>query len=304
MEENMYGNFFKLEKRVLDSVEKSDLIKIRDILSSITDSTLVSGVGGSHVVSEYLAKILSKKNNIICSNVESRSLKYMNLNNYKNIISCSYSGNNLGVDLCFDNDLNKYLLSKNEREGVTNINYVVDDVEHSFISLSSTLIPMTILLLYYLNNGTNVIKEILSSKINFNVNNKLIYEILSGYETSSAHKFLESALVESGIGIPIVHDKYDYCHGRSTLNYHHNNNIVFFNTQSELDKLYEIELNKHYESVIKIDKKYDDDIINDYYLTYISMLLTKEIAHIQNKDLSSVNYSSIVKKLYRFKGDV
>lgn len=304
MRENMYDNFSKLEKRVLDSVEKSDLIKIRDILSSITNPTLVSGVGGSYVVSEYLSKILSKKNNIICNNIESRSLKYINLNKYKNIISCSYSGNNLGVDLSFDNNLNKYLLSKNKREGVTNINYVVDDVEHSFISLSSTLIPMTMALLYYLDDDINLIKDILLSKIDFNINNKLVYEILSGYETSTAHTFLESTLVESGIGIPIVHDKYDYCHGRSTLNYHHNNNIIFFNTQSNLDRLFDLELNKYYESVIKIDKKYDDDIINDYYLTYICMLLTKEIASIQNKDLSNVNYSGIVKKLYRYKGEV
>ena len=181
---------------------------------------------------------------------------------------------------------------------------MVDDVEHSFISLSSTLIPMTMALLYYLDDDINLIKDILLSKIDFNINNKLVYEILSGYETSTAHTFLESTLVESGIGIPIVHDKYDYCHGRSTLNYHHNNNIIFFNTQSNLDRLFDLELNKYYESVIKIDKKYDDDIINDYYLTYICMLLTKEIASIQNKDLSNVNYSGIVKKLYRYKGEV
>ena len=144
----------------------------------------------------------------------------------------------------------------------------------------------------------------MSSKIEFNINDKIIYEILSGYETSSAHIFLDSTLVESGIGIPIVHDKYDYCHGRTTLNYHRNNNIIFFNTNSKLDELFSNQLFNYYENIIKIDRKYDDDIVNDYYLTYICMRLCKQIAEKQNKDLSNVNYSDLCKKLYYYKGDM
>ena len=47
-----------------------------------------------------------------------------------------------------------------------------------------------------------------------------------------------------------------------------------------------------------------DDIVNDFYLTYMCMLLTKEIAHMKNKDLSIVDYLQVVKKLYRFKGEM
>lgn len=304
MKENMYDNFTKLPDRVIDSLLKTDLIKIKNILSSIDKPTLVSGVGGSSVVSLFLSKVLSAKNNIICENVTSRDLKYKNLKCYKNIISCSYSGDNFGVETSFDNNLNKYLLSKNQKKGVTNIQYSTADTEHSFISLSSTLIPMTISLAYYLDNDLFTIKEILKTSKKFSPKERDIYEILSGYETNVASKFIESTFTESGIGIPIVHDKYDYCHGRSTLSYNYNNNLILFNTNSKLDNLYENILKDYYKDIIKFDKKYEDNIINDYYFTYLSMFLCKEIAEQKQKDLSLVDYSPLVKKLYYYKGDM
>lgn len=303
MREDMNYNFSKLQSRVYDSLLKTDLNKIKNILSSIKDETLVSGVGGSNVVSNFCAKVLSKKNNIICDAVTPRDLLYKNISCYRNIISCSYSGNNFGVNVSFNNNLEKYLFSKKIKDGVENINYKVTDDEHSFISLSSTLIPMTILLLYY-SNDMNLITSILSSNIKFELNSFNIYEVLSGYETTTVAKFIESTMTESGIGIPIIHDKYDYCHGRSTLGFNSSNNMIFFDSFNELDNIYRNELSKYYQNVLRIEKKFDDDIVNDYYFTYISMILCKEIALKQNKDLSIVNYSPLVKKLYYFKGEM
>lgn len=302
MKPSMEENFMHLETRVLDSLEKSDLTKIKNILSSIKEPTLVSGVGGSSVVSLFLSKVLNTKNNIICENVTARDLIYRNLSSFKNIISCSYSGNNFGVTTSFDNSLNKYLLSRNLVPGVTNINYHNTDIEKSFISLASTLIPMSIVLSYYLDNDITIIKEILNSTYEFNFNNSKVYEVLSGYDTSAASKFIESTLTESGIAIPIVHDKYDYCHGRSTLSFHNDNNLIFLNTNCELDKLYDSILPTYYNSIIYLNKKYDDDIVNDYYFTYLSMYLCKLIAESNKQDLSIVSYSPLVKKLYPFKG--
>ena len=304
MKENMYDNFEKLQNRVLDSLSKTDLTKVRQILSSINSPTLSSGVGGSSVVSLFLSKVLSKKNNIICDNLTPRDFIYKSLNCYQNVISCSYSGNNFGVDTSLNNNLKKYLFSRNTRNDVTNINYHITDVENSFISLSSTLIPMTILLSYYLDNDLSIIKEILDYDYKFNFNDTYIYEILSGYETSTSHTFIESTMVESGIGIPIIHDKYDFCHGRNTFNSCFPCNLIFFNCNKELDKLYESILDKYYNSIIKINKRFDDDIINDYYFTYVSMFLCKYIAEKKNKDLSNVSYSPLAKKLYYYKGEM
>lgn len=163
---------------------------------------------------------------------------------------------------------------------------------------------MTILLLYYTNNNISIVEEILSKDITFDINDNIIYEVLCGYETISASKFIESTMVESGIGIPILHDKYNYCHGRTTLSKHNHHNLIHFNNNTELDKLYINLLNDYYDNIILINKEYDDPIINDYYCTYISMLLCKQIAIKQNKDLAIVDYSPVAKKKYIYKGDM
>lgn len=300
----MEENFDLLSKRIIDSLNKSDLEKINYTLKNINLPTLCTGVGGSSVVSTYMSKILNCKNNIIALSLEPRDLNYINLVNYKNVICASYSGKNYGVDLSFNNDLNKYLLSTNALEGIHNITYNSDDREHSFISLASTLIPMAILLNYYLNNDFNQIIEILKDNQISEIMANDVFEIMSGYETSTASKYLESTLVESAIAIPIVHDKYSYCHGRSTTSYSNNHSVIYFNGNTEFDKMIINELQKYYKELIKIDYKYKDNIINDFYLTYKSMLLSKKIAQLNNKDLSDVDYSPIVKKLYYFKGEI
>jgi hypothetical protein len=43
-------------------------------------------------------------------------------------------------------------------------------------------------------------------------------------------------MVEAGIGIPIVHDKYSYCHGRSTLGVNYNGIAVYYNRNTEFDR--------------------------------------------------------------------
>ena len=304
MKDNMDKNFNLLVERVIDSLDKYELEKINYYLKNIKTPTLCSGVGGSSVVSNFMSKVLNKKNNIITSNIEPRDMNYLNLNNYDNIICSSYSGKNYGVDISFNNNLNKYLFSTNSIDGVNNIVYSSENKEHSFISLAATLIPMTILLNYYLDNDKRIISNILEDTNIPNIEKNNIFEIMSGYETSTAHTYLESTLVESGVAIPIVHDKYSYCHGRSTIGKDGNNSLVYFNGNTELDKVMLNELDKYYKEIINIDYKYDDKVVNDFYLTYKSFLLTYLLAQKTNKDLSIVDYSPVVKKLYKYNGNM
>ena len=304
MEKNMRDNFSKLNKRVMDSLYDTDLDKINYELGKIQSPTLVTGVGGSSVVSEYASKIIGVKNNIITRNTEPRDMKYMNIKPYSNVLSCSYSGNNYGVELSFLNDLKHYLLSSksNEKEGITNLTYTCNDKEHSFISLAATLIPCSILLNYYLDNNKEFIIDNLDSyDFNFDVNCDA-YEIFSGIDTSTASKYLESTMMESGIGIPVVHDKYAYCHGRSTISTVNNNIAIYFNSNTELDKLLLSELPKYYKDVIVVD--YNPNLIDEYFLLVKCLYLTKYIAENKNKDLSGVDYNPIVKKLYKYNGEV
>ena len=303
MEKNMNENFKKLERRVIDCLYNTDLKRINYELSNIDGPTLVSGVGGSSVVSEYASKILSIKNKIITRNTEPRDFKYLNTSLYNNVLACSYSGNNYGVELAFLNNLHHYLLASqpNIKEGIINLNYNCSDKEKSFISLSSTLIPCSILLNYFYGNDIGRVIDLLD-QYDFDFDTECdAYEIFSGYDTSTLSKYLESTMIESGIAIPIVHDKYSYCHGRSTLSTVSNNNAIFFDSGSELDKLLIDEIRQYYKEVIII-KNYN--LTSEFSNLMKCMYLTKYIAESKNKDLSGVDYNPIVKKLYKYNGQV
>ena len=277
MEKNMKVNFKYLKERVIDSLEHTDLEFIRHELSKINEPTIFSGVGGSSVVSEFGSKVMNKKNGIISINSEPRDFIYRNNNPFRNVIACSYSGNNYGVKLSFLNELKKYLLSKNtfEDKDVTYLKYdTTIDSERSFISLGATLIPVSIIMDYYLNGkDKDLVDSIQEQDFNFEIESD-IYEIYTGQDTSTASKYLESTITESGIGIPIVQDKYSYCHGRSTLNMNYKGVAIYFNRNTEFDRIMLEELKKYYKTIIIIDSKFEDDILDDYQMLIQSMYLT------------------------------
>ncbi len=302
MEKNMRENFEKLKRRVFDSLYDSDLEYINYEMSNIDKPTLVSGVGGSSVVALYGSKILDEKNNIITRCVEPRDFNYLNLDLYQNVLACSFSGNNYGVELAFNNDLNHYLLASKGSDFATNLTYNVSDKEKSFISLAATLIPCSILLNYYLDGDKERIIDLIDNySYDFDTSCD-IYEIFTGSDTLTASKYLESTMVESGIGIPIIHDKYSYCHGRSTTVYVNDSIAIYFDTGSELDKLLLSEIPKYYKDVVRIDS--NSSLIGDYSDLIKCMYLTKYIAECKSKDLSGVDYNPIVKKLYKYNGEV
>lgn len=306
MEKNMQINFQFLKERVIDSLDKTDLEYIRYELIKLKEPTIFSGVGGSSVVSEFGSKVINSKNNIISISSEPRDFIYRN-NNFKNVVSCSYGGNNYGVELSFLQNLKKYLLSNNsfDDDNVTYLKYnTTIDKERSFISLGATLIPVSILMSYYLDGKNDeILSSIHESSFDFEIENN-IYEIFTGYDTSVASKYLESTMVEAGIGIPIIHDKYSYCHGRSTFGINYNSNVIYFDRKTEFDKMMLEELKKYYKEIIVIESKHKDQILDDYNMLIASMYLTKYIAQKQNKDLSKVEYSPLVKKLYKYNGDI
>ncbi|MBQ2872409.1 MAG: hypothetical protein IJE89_00200 [Bacilli bacterium] len=307
MEKNMQVNFKFLKERIVDSLNHSDLDFIRTELSKLEEPTIFSGVGGSSVVSEFGAKVINRKNRIISTSSEPRDFIYRNNNAFRNVVACSYSGNNYGVELSFLKELRKYLLSNNsfEDSNVTYLKYnTTIDKERSFISLGATLIPVSILMDYYLNGKNSLMLDCIEeTSFNFDLGSG-IYEIFSGYDTSVSSKYLESTIVESGIGIPIVHDKYSYCHGRSTLGINYNGIAIYYNRNTEFDKMMLEELKRYYKTIIIIDSKFEDGILDDYQMLVQSMYLTKYIAERMSKDLSKVEYSPIVKKLYRYNGQI
>ena len=303
MEKNMQVNFEFLKERVVDSLDNTDLEFIRNELSKLSEPTLFSGVGGSSIVSEFGAKVINAKNRIVSVNSEPRDFLYRNNGAFRNVIACSYSGNNYGVELSFLKSMRKYLLSNNsfDDNDITYLKYSTSlDKERSFISLGATLIPVSILMDYYLNGQDILMLDCIGESLfNFDLESD-VYEIFSGYDTSTASKYLESTMVESGIGIPMVHDKYSYCHGRSTFGINYNAVAIYFNRNTKFDKMMLEELKKYYSRIVTIDSKFEDQILDDYQMLIQSMYLTKYIAEKKSKDLSKVEYSPIVKKIYRY----
>ena len=306
-QKNMQVNFELLKERVVDSLNNTDLDFIRNELSKLNEPTLFSGVGGSSVVSEFGAKVVNNKNGIVSVNSEPRDFLYRNNSAFRNVVACSYSGNNYGVELSFLKNLRKYLLSNNsfDDNDITYLKYSTTiDKERSFISLGATLIPTSILMDYYLNGKNSLMLDCIEeTSFDFDLGSD-VYEIFSGYDTSTASKYLESTMVESGIGIPIVHDKYSYCHGRSTLGINYNGIAIYYNRNTEFDRMMLEELKQYYSKIVTIDSKFEDQILDDYQMLIQSMYLTKYIAEKKNIDLSDVKYCPIVKKLYKYKGKI
>lgn len=304
----MSYNFEILKERVFDTLNLTDVSKE---LKKIKGPTICVGSGGSHVVATFASTILNAKNNCPTKALEPRDALYENLENYKNIFVCSYSGNNHGVNILKELDAKKYLLTYGEE---TDDNFKKlkcnssINKEMSFISLGATLMPMSVLLSYYLDkNCTNLINSLInySQNLSFNLNDyTLPYDVISGNDTLTAEKYLDSTFVESGLGNLITHKKYDYCHGRSTLAYTEKRNLIYLIAKrNELDDLLLESLKDRYKNIIILESSFNDIVIDNYNLTIQSMYLTKALAQAKNIDLSIVNYDKpLCKVLYKYTG--
>lgn len=303
----MFEDIKNLYDDILSATSACD--ECLNTLKSISGSTICVGVGGSKVVAKYAEKVLAKKNKMIAITMEPHSFTHYDYSLYENIFIVSHSGKNYGVKACLDNTLNRYLLStrKSNIKDETIINYEMPN-RHSFISISDTIIPMAILLKYYLGNKFNRTLDKVFASIDKtisleNTNNINVY---TGFDSEAASFFLESTLIESGLNIPIINYKYDYCHGRSTINKKHNNEAIFLGyANTELDKTLLRVLNKSMQKIIVLKKISKDDIINDFYFTLASVYLTANLAKNKKIDLKKIDYDhDLVKELYYFKGSM
>lgn len=313
----MKDNFDLLFKRVEDTITKSDLQKIKQQLNSIKGNTIIVGVGGSSVVSEFASKVLKTGGITLCKS--SRDLNHESLEMFDNILITSYSGKGYVVENALNKNKKVYLLTNGDivYDNVEVIKYETSiEKEESFIALAATLMPISILyyydapnrppaFIYNIRQMFNKIKYDIECG-NFNIKWNNVYEIMGGNEYSTAMKYLETTMIESGIGIPIIHDKYDYCHGRSTISYKNNNVLIYFDSDTELDKFLLKHLKQYYTEIIKIENKYNYsyNIDNDYYALIKSMYLTKMLAENKEQDLSKVDHSPLVYKLYNYRGEM
>lgn len=301
-------NYDKIKERIIYSLQNSDTTRICNYLSSIKENTLCLGIGGSNATAIFASKILQVKNQCNTKCIDACDLKYYN-SLYDNIFLVSHSARNYGIVNALNSRIqNKYLLSTRET-AINNevlLTYIEEDKEKSFISLANTFIPMTILLNYYMGDCLKFVTDELNSKSKIDVIPCSNIEIITDFGSITASKFLETSIIEAGLATCVVHSKYNYCHGRTTLiNNTRNSTLIYFNTtNSKLDKTILENVSDLYNQVIILESKYNDPILDDFSLSIKSMYLLKEIAKKNNLDLSKVNYAKVVKYLYHFKGDM
>lgn len=303
---NEYIN--SLEENIMESTKNIDDI-IKE-LKEIKGNLLSVGSGGSRVVAEYASEVLSKKNKLLVKTIDPRDLEYIDKDLFDSIFISSYSGSNYGVKRSLENDLQKYLLT-NRKTSINDEKVLHYDMlkEHSFISLNATVVPMAILLKYYLENDfdetiKNVFEHI--DKEAFLTFNRDFLNIFSGIDTCACASFIDSTLTESGIAVPLIHEKYSYCHGRTTINKNKDASAIYLGDKNtDLDIALKEVLEEQMSSLYVLEDQFNDSVINDFYLTIQSIYLLKNIAESKGVDLSSIDYDkSAVKKLYYFKGSM
>ncbi len=311
--ERTKGNFEMLPKRQF-YLEAKNL----EILEELKEACLCIGSGGSSAAGYYASKVLESTNGIISEFMYPRDVLYKkSLLLFKNILSIIYSNNNHGINEALkyarNQGLNTYIVTANsECDSNSKLITYTDSFEreHSFISLASTFEPMEVMFRYYFGRfADEVVEEIyakaLEQKIDLNFNEMLPIEIMSGDNTYTAAKILNSTIVEAGLGIPVVHEKDNYRHGCSTLAHHFKQNILIYllnGDKTELDNILLNEVSSSYRQVILLESNINDKLAGEFDLAIKSMSLCKLITESQNKGLSKVDYNPIVKKLYKYNG--
>lgn len=309
--------FTRLEQRLLDANESIDSERNYQVLDSVIEPNISIGSGGSYPAAIFGSKVLTDKG-IISLNMTPRDAIY-NIKGINNLICYSWSGTSYGIIKAMDSYPKSIVVHGNEKvlhEQEVRLHYDGMDKEHSFISEATTLIPMGELLKYYLQEKgiderkylDSIIKETFNNtELNYNVDSS-VFEIMTGDNTNTAAHILESTMLESGIGIPILHEKYDYCHGRSvtsSTNRGKHTLIYLINQETELDKLLLDLIPHNYKNVIILKSGTNEKLVGEYILSLKSVLLCNYISRIKGMGLSQVEYDpSVVKKAYCYKGEL
>ena len=331
-------NFSKLEERIM-AINDPLIGKFNNVrkmlykLAIENKPTLIIATGGSKVIAYYLKLIIERLGftKIICEVIEPRDYFYKkNRESFSNLIAISASGSTNGIKEALTTFKGqRYLICENDKNAdyeVISWGNELYEREKSFISLATSLGPITLLLV----GATSLNKEIDSNEIK-KINDKIkellirsankidglqidfkdtsLIQIMSGYETIASASVLESNLVEAGLLVPLIHDKGSYCHGRSNLLFRYPNSHIIYLAHGlkDLDYLLINSINDEYSNLTLFNTDDLDENIfwKEFYLILQMYFLSKKIADDKNIDLTMPEYNPrLVKKMYNFKGEM
>ena len=174
--------------------------------------------------------------------------------------------------------------------------------ETSYVSINATIVPLSLLFMYY-TEDRDLLFDILKSDIDSDSSNRQ-YEVIYGYESNTAATLLESCITEAGFGSCILHEKYNYCHGRINITKNCSSDLIFFDSNNELDEVLKNNLKNYYKKMIIFDFKSDDVVINDFILSILSLKLIHKIAINKNIEISDMKQLPDNDNLYLYDGKV
>ena len=187
------------------------------------------------------------------------------------------------------------------------IGIVDDPFTMIFIVMASLIITfVSALSVTFARIKLDLLKEILSSpepegELDPSVP---VCEIMAGTESRAAAVMMESTMAESGMCAPVVHDKYNFCHGRINLSCAMDSQLVFFRDRTELDELMDRYDLPRYGNVVVLERKYDDPVVNDFWLCLQCLRLCRRLALKKGVDLSSIEEHPDNDRFYLFDGEM
>ena len=331
MEDTCEVNFALLEQRLLAiSTMNLEVVKkfrkMIDELKEIDKPILMVATGGSLVVAYYLQFVLESLGKI-GEVIQPRDYFYKgNKNEFWGLVGVSASGKTNGIKeaLRYFQGL-KFLVCEEKLEEHGEVIAWGNDFyqkERSFISLVNSLGPITLILESLmvtreeeLKDFGEKIKSLLASsrkkidKLEFDFGNSNIVQIMSEYETQSSMTVLESNLVETGIGVPVIHDKGAFCHGRSNLLLQYPESLVIYlmHQKNKFDELLIKTIEEEYHNLVVVSSRFGEEnrFWQEYELILQMYFLTRKMAKSKGVDLTRPDYNPrLVKKLYNYRGEM
>ncbi len=287
--------------------------------------TIIMATGGSKVPATFLKQILESRG-VIAEVIEPRDYFYKsNISAFQRLMVISSSGKTNGIEFSLSTFPGEKILITSNREGTykwASAEYL-KNLEKSFVALTPSLAPILAFIAIALYNPEQDLDELLltlKEKVKYllnkaqNIIEAIILpdfsniEIISGYDTATAHTILESNLVESGTCSVVIHDKGSFCHGRSNLVYQNHNFLIHLaHNYNYFDNLLLATLQANYPQILSFHTQSvsENSLLKDLYLSFQMYYLSQKLAAAKGIDLTCPDYNpDVVVKLYTYKGEM
>ena len=318
-----------LLERTLNALNTGAAQKIQDYLLNIQGNVFTVGTGGSYSVAVYVAKLINDMNlTSYASAKHPRDVLIEGVGHVNSVLLFSYSGRTWDIrqvyNLCKEQGIEVLVITQMDQMSNRGYYYSKDIVtyndsakgnrERGFISMAGTIIP-TSLFTQAIYSPKEDFSNFISRRFNDwtmffsrlqidwnEFEKRPIINIFSGFDTVSASTDLESKIIESGLGLAIVHEKKDFSHGRfNTIEYHSPYAIIFFDNEDGKysQKLLEYLYDRKIPRIIVLSSN-RGKVLGDFDLLIGCQFFAKYLSLELKIDLSQPNYPAEAMKLYKY----